>query len=92
MLALYLHKKNIIKFIMNNFPQFELSIACDKKYIELSADTKFLGLQIENRVNWKTHIYQMIPWLYEVYYAVRSVFCTRNTELSKQFIFNTIKL
>jgi hypothetical protein len=29
--------------------------------IEESANTKFLGLQIDNHLNWKNHIDQMIP-------------------------------
>jgi hypothetical protein len=40
-----------------------LSIGFYGKYIEESANTKFLGLQIDNHLNWKNHIDQMIPKL-----------------------------
>ena len=33
---------------------------------------KFLGLQIENHLNWKVHIEQMIPKLSAACYAIRS--------------------
>jgi hypothetical protein len=34
-----------------------------KKYIEESVYTKFLGLQIDNHLNWKTGIDQLVPKL-----------------------------
>jgi hypothetical protein len=35
-------------------------------------DSKFLGVQIDNHINWKNHIEQMIPKLSAARYAVRS--------------------
>jgi hypothetical protein len=52
-LALNLDKINIIKFLTNNSPQCPLSIGYNDKYIEESVHTKFLGLQIDNHLNWK---------------------------------------
>jgi hypothetical protein len=31
------------------------------EYIEESVDAKFLGLQIDNHLNWENHIDQLIP-------------------------------
>jgi len=36
-------------------------------------NTKFLSLQIENHINWKNHIEQMVPELHGAYYAIRSI-------------------
>jgi hypothetical protein len=62
-LALNLDKINIIKFLTINVPQCPLSIEYNDKYIEESAQTKFLGLQIDNHLSWKNHIDQLIPKL-----------------------------
>jgi hypothetical protein len=61
--ALNLEKTNIIKFTTINLPQCSLNIGCNDKYIEESAETKFLGLQIYNHLNWKNHIDQLFPKL-----------------------------
>jgi hypothetical protein len=42
----------VIKFITKNSPQYPLNIGYDK-YIEEGINTKFLGLQIDNHLNWK---------------------------------------
>jgi hypothetical protein len=46
--------------IYNKSPQYDLNIGYDEKYIEESINTKFLGLQIDNHLNWKNHIDPMI--------------------------------
>jgi hypothetical protein len=71
--VLNLDKTNIIKFITNKSPQYDLKIGYDGKYIEESVITKFLDLQIGNHLNWKNHIAIMIPTLSRASYAVRSV-------------------
>jgi hypothetical protein len=73
-LALSLEKTKIIKFVTNNSPQCTLSIGYNGKHIEKSANTTFLGLQIDNHLTCKNHIDQMIPKLSRACYAVRSMF------------------
>jgi hypothetical protein len=72
-LVLNLDETNIIRFITNKSPQYLLKIGYDEKYIEESINTKFLGLQIDNHLNWKNHIDLMIPKLSRACYAVRSM-------------------
>jgi hypothetical protein len=62
-LTLNLDKTNIIKFTTKNSPQFSISIGYDDKHIEESVHTKFLGLQIDSHLNWKTHIDQLMSKL-----------------------------
>jgi hypothetical protein len=54
-----------------------------EKYIEETVNTKFFGSQIDNHLNWKNHIEQMIPKLSEASYAVRSMAHISNTETLK---------
>jgi hypothetical protein len=59
-LELNLNKTNMIKFTTINVPQRPLSIGYNDKFIEKSAQTKFLGLQIYYHLNWKNNIVQLI--------------------------------
>jgi hypothetical protein len=86
-LALNLDKTNIIKFTTINVPQCPLSIGYNDKYIEESAQTKFLGLQIDNHLNCKNNIDQLIPKLSGACYAVRSLLCISNTGMLKSIHF-----
>jgi hypothetical protein len=61
------------KFVTNNSPQCALSIGYNGKYIEESANTKFLGVEIDNHLIWKNHIDQMFLKLRGACYAVRSM-------------------
>jgi hypothetical protein len=60
-LVLNLDKTNTIKFVPNKSPQHDLNISYDEKYTEESINSKVLGLQIDNHLNWKNHIDLMIP-------------------------------
>jgi len=62
-LVLNLDKTNIIKFITNNSTHSTLHIGYKEKYIEEAENTTFFGLQIDNHINWKNHIEEMIPKL-----------------------------
>jgi hypothetical protein len=71
MLALNLDETNIIKCTTNKTLQYDLSIGYNEKHIQKSINTKFLGLQTENHLNWKNHIDLMIPKLSGECYAIR---------------------
>jgi hypothetical protein len=53
------------------------------KYIKESANMKFLGLQIDNHLNWKYHIDQMVPKLSGTCYPIKSTFHVSNTDTLK---------
>jgi rRNA maturation endonuclease Nob1 len=62
-LVLNLHKTNIIKFITKNSAHSTLCIGCKEKYLDETMNTKFLGLQTDNHINWEIDIVQIISKL-----------------------------
>jgi hypothetical protein len=82
-----LDKTNAIKFITYNSPQFPIIIRYEDKYIEESVHTKFLGLQIDSHLNWKTHADQLIPKLSGACYAIRSLLHISNIDALKLIYF-----
>jgi hypothetical protein len=86
-LSLNLDKTNLIKFITKNSPQYHLNIGYNDEHIEEGVNTKFLGLQIDNQLNWKTHIDQQVPELSGACYAVRSMLHISNTDTLKSIYF-----
>jgi hypothetical protein len=64
-----------------------LSIGYSDKYMEESVHTKFLGLHIDNHLNWKNHIDQLILKLSGACYAVRSLLHISNTDTLKSIYF-----
>jgi hypothetical protein len=76
-----------MKFITNNSLYSTLHVAYKEKYIEEMVNTKFLGLQTDNHLNWKNHIQQMIPKLSGACYAVRSMVHISNTNTLKSIYY-----
>jgi hypothetical protein len=70
-LPLKLDKTNVIKFIAKYSLQYPLNTGYNDNHIEGGVKTKFLDLQIDNHLNWKTHIDQLVPKLSGACYAVR---------------------
>jgi hypothetical protein len=62
-----------MKFTVKNPAHSTLHVSYEEKYLEETENTKFLGLQIDNHINWKKCIEEMIPNLSATCYAVRSV-------------------
>ena len=56
-LFLNVEKTNVIKSVTNNLPHCAVSIG----YMKERVSATFLGLRVDNRLNWKDHINQMIP-------------------------------
>jgi hypothetical protein len=70
-----------MKFVTKNLPNYALTIGYKDKYIEEVVNTKFLGIHLDNHINWKDHIDQIIPELSAACYAVRQMyqFINQNT-------------
>jgi hypothetical protein len=50
-----------MKCVTYNASHSALYIDYNKKYIEETVNANFLGVQIDNRLNWKNHIKQEFP-------------------------------
>jgi len=72
-LVLNLDKINLMKFTKRNLSHSKLHAGYNRKYTEEAVNTTFLGLQIDNHINWKSHIEQMIPKLSAACCAIRSM-------------------
>jgi hypothetical protein len=85
-LILNLEKTSIMKFVTNNMPHCPLTIGYKDNYIEV-VSTKFLGIHLDNHLNWKDHIDQIIPKLSAAYYAVRQMYHFINQNTLKSIYF-----
>ena len=72
-LVLNLTKTNIIKFSPSNFFQPQLILDHNNTIISEVPSTKFLGVQIDNHLNWKCHIDQILPKLSTVSFVNRQL-------------------
>ena len=80
-LVLNLEKTNIIKFVTINQPHCALTISYKDKCIEETVNLKFLGIQIDNHLNWRNHIDQIIPKLSVACYVVRQMYRICNNDI-----------
>jgi hypothetical protein len=70
-------KNNTVVFKTNNLPHYPLIICYEEKFIK-ETNIKFLGIRINNNLNWKSHVDQMIPKFSATYEAVRMIFHINN--------------
>jgi hypothetical protein len=70
-LILNLENTNIMKVVTKNMPHCALTIGYKDKYVEEVVSTKFLGIRLDNHLNWNNHIDQIIHKLSAACYAVR---------------------
>ena len=60
-LVLNLDKTNIMKLIKENSAHSAKQFGHREMYIERTVNTKFLSFQIDNHINCKNHVEEMIP-------------------------------
>jgi hypothetical protein len=87
-LALHLDKTNILNLITKNSPQHALCAGYNAKYTEETVNMKFLGLQVDNYLNWTNHIDKLTPNLSGAHYAVTARFHVSNTDTLKSVHFD----
>jgi hypothetical protein len=87
-LVLNLDKTNRMKFITNNPSHSALCIGYKEEYLEEMVKTKFLGLQIDNHLNWKSHTEPVIPKLSKGFMLLCRWSISVALTLSNQFIMN----
>ena len=71
--SLNLNKTHYMQFVNKNSSQIDLNIRHKNEKIAKTCTTKFLGLIIENRLSWKTHIDNIVTKLSSDTFAIRTV-------------------
>jgi hypothetical protein len=77
-------KTNIMQFITKHTTHTTLCIGYTEKYIEKKVNTKFLGLQTDNHLNWKYHTEKTSPKLSEEQDASRLMVHVSNIHTLKK--------
>jgi hypothetical protein len=72
---------NFVKFTTEVSLHAPLAIECVDKFIEEAISTNFLGIQIDNHLNWKNCVDQILPKLGAACFAVRKLFHTLNIDI-----------
>ena len=62
-LIIHLDKIKRMRFITRNSSHSTLHIGYKEKCVEEMVNTKFLGLEIDNHLNWVNHMDEMTPKL-----------------------------
>ena len=70
-LSLNFDKTYFLQFRPKNSYDINTKISCDNKLIKETKNTKFLGLDIDISLSWKTHIDQMMIQLSRACYEIR---------------------
>ena len=73
LLSINFNKTHYIQFTTNNKPKTNIKITYDNKQITTISNIKFLGIYINDRINWKYHIEHILPKLRVVCYVMRSI-------------------
>jgi hypothetical protein len=60
-LVLNVEKTNIVKFKTTNLPLYPLAVGYADKCTKETTSIKFLDVKIDNHINWKSHVNQIIP-------------------------------
>jgi hypothetical protein len=78
-----------MEFVTNNLPYCALTFGHKDKYIEETINLKFLGIHIDNHLNWKNHIDQIVPKLSAACCMVRQMYyiCNNDTLRSIYFVY-----
>jgi hypothetical protein len=72
-LTINVGKTHCIHFKTKNSPTYELNIDCDNKLITSVTNIKFLGIHLQDTINWKCHIEYILPKLSSACYIMRNI-------------------
>ena len=73
LLSLNLDKTHFIHFVTKNNSSIDFNIIHENKKIANVYNTKFLGLTLDNKLSWRTHIDTFIPKLSSASFALRVI-------------------
>jgi hypothetical protein len=73
-LSLNIDETKIVKFSSNHLHNDQFQITHLNKVMEAATNIKFLGLELDIRMSWKTHIAKILPKMSSAWCAVRTVY------------------
>jgi len=73
LLSINFNETHYIQFTTKNKPKTHIKITYDNKQITTISNIKFLGIYINDTINWKYHIEYILPKLSAVCYAMRII-------------------
>jgi len=73
LLSINVDKTHYIQFKKKNKPTCDINIVCNGNSITALPKIKFLGIYIQDSINWNYHIDYIIPKLSSACYAMRSI-------------------
>jgi hypothetical protein len=79
-LVLNITKSNVIKFIPTTTVHVSLDIYYKDNLIGEVKSTKFLGMHIDNHMNWKNHVERILPKLSAACFLIRNLIHTLNSD------------
>jgi len=72
-LSINFNKTHYVQFTTKNKPKSHIKISYNNKQISTISSIKFLGIYINDTLNWKYHIKYILPKLNAVCYAMRII-------------------
>jgi len=80
-LSMNMNKTNIMKFLPSNRQNNNFQFMHHSKLLVAANNTKFLGLELDKHVNWKSHIKKILPKLSAACYVIQRLYssCDINT-------------
>jgi hypothetical protein len=82
-MSLNIDKTNVIKFSPNYLQEDLFQVPYRDKEIKEVTNIKFVGLEIDKHLSWKTHIERILPRLSSACYAIWSIFHFSNMDTLK---------
>jgi hypothetical protein len=72
-LTINIEKTHYIQFKTRNTPSYDLNISCDNDLITSVDNIKFLGIHLQDSINWDCHIEHILPKLSSACYIMRNI-------------------
>jgi hypothetical protein len=66
-------KKDIINFAFKQSANPLLAVSFDNTVMNEVPEIKFLGIQIDNKLNWKSHVEYILPKLSSAIFVIRNL-------------------
>jgi hypothetical protein len=81
-----MEKTKIMKFTPSNHQNETFQIMNQNRFLIVTNNSKFLELELDNNVNWKTHIQKVLPKLSNACSLIRKLCLSCNLNILKMIL------